>query len=134
MGGIEIPFGGNRFVVTPRAVTQLYRSVLADVDPALPKQIEDSVIRFGYLKEQELLDLCYNFPEFQGAELGETICESNLSDSVELRISDDESEDLELALNPRLINSLARLTESLDEADVDWERVKQVDYLQASGT
>jgi hypothetical protein len=30
--------------------------------------------------------------------------------------------------------SLLRLTEALDESDVDWGRVKQVDYLQATGS
>lgn len=129
IGNVEVVFGGNRFTVADRDLIRSLRKALEAVDPSLPVQVDVAVKHYGYLKEQELLDLCYHFPEFQAVAEGETIFESDLPDSIEINLPDEEVEDLELSLTPQFVIPMLRLAEALDEVEIDWNRVTTVEGL-----
>lgn len=130
--GKEYTLGGNRFVLTNRSEMDYYRRVLAAVSKNLPHTIDDAVEQYGYHPESELIDLCYGFPEFQAHGQGDVIFESNLPDRIEVALSDDECDDLELSLRPEFVVQMLRLTEVLDHADIDWDKVRHVERLPLS--
>ena len=130
----DYTLGGNRFIVTDQSEMEFYRRVLAAVSEDLPRTIDDAVNRYGYLTERRLMELCYAFPEFQGLGQGEVIFESNAPDQIEIDLSDDECDDLELSLRPELVVQMLRLTEVLERTDIDWDKVTHVERLPLSGT
>jgi uncharacterized protein YwgA len=125
---------GNRFFVTERANWPLYHRVLAAISPGLPRLMQRVVKEYGYKVEKELVDLCYQFPEFVAAKDGEVIFSSNLPERMEVNLSEDECEDLELALKPELVVPMVRLAEALDETDIDWDKVQEVERLPVPGS
>lgn len=122
---------GNRFFVTEHANQPLYRRVLVAVSPGLPRLMEGVVREYGYKVEKELVDLCYHFPEFVAAKDGEVIFSSNLPEHMDVNLPEDECEDLELALKPELVIPMVRLADALDETDIDWSKVQEVERLPA---
>ena len=130
---LEINLGGNRFFVRDRGELAYYRRVLESFSSSLPSLIDRAVAEYGYLKEEELLRRCYQFPEFVGRKEGDVILDSNLPESIDIGLPDEECEDLELAMNPRFVVSMTRLVAALEETDVDWTKVREVKTLRTRG-
>jgi hypothetical protein len=125
----QYALGGNRFMVTNPSEVEYYRRVLAALSQDLPRSIDDAVSQYGYLPEADLIKLCYGFPEFQTLAHGDVIFEANLPDRIEVDLSDDECDDLELSLRPELVVQMLRLTDVLDHVDIDWDKVRHVERL-----
>jgi len=134
VASLDLPGGGNRFFVTERSNLPLYRQLLVGVSSGLPGLIDRAVREYGYKREKELVALCYEFPEFAAAKEGDVIFESNLPEHIDVNLSDDECEDLELSLKPELVIPMVRLAEALDETDLDWNKVQEVERLPVPGS
>src|SRR5207249_7550319 len=87
--------GGNKYVLSAPDSTKTLLS-LDQVEPGLAKAMKAAVRQFGYLPEQDLVAYCYSLPEFKAVEEGELIFESDIPDRVEVPLSEDECDDLEL--------------------------------------
>lgn len=135
-GGKEftVNLGGNRLFLRDRRFVAQYAKVLASISPELPAAIQSAVRDYGYLKERELLERCYAFPEFQEVEEGDVVLESTLKGRVDVDLSDDECDDLEIAMNPKFINAMTRLTDLLGERDIPWDRIRKVERLSIPGS
>ena len=48
-----------------------------------------------------------------------------LLERIEIPLSDDEDEDLELTLNPQFISGLSLVMDGLELSSIDWEEVKR---------
>jgi hypothetical protein len=130
---VEINFGGNRYYVREGSSLAYYREVLAAISPSVPSAIERAVHDYGYLKEEELLKRCYQFPEFIGLADEDIIFESTLGDTVEIDLPDEECEELEAAMNPRFVISMSRLATALEETDLDLTKVRKLEQLPVLG-
>jgi hypothetical protein len=129
LGESEFIEGGNKFTVTNRSQAAFYRKVLKLLSPHVPTIIDRTVKLYGYKPEPELIDLCYSFPDFQAAQQGQILLEANVSDLLEVDLTDDECEALELAMRPEFIVPLARIAKALESTNIDWDQVEQVEGL-----
>jgi hypothetical protein len=132
MGKHEFNLGGNRFFARVRNRRHHYRSILAAVSPEVPMLIDNAVREYGYRKEQELVDACYQFPEFQDTPAEELIFDANLPDRIEIDLPEDECSDLELSFNPAFIESMIRLNEALETQPIEWGKVRKAEDLSAA--
>jgi hypothetical protein len=126
---IEINFGGNRLFLRDRTNLPYFRQVLESLPGSLPRLIDDAVQEYGYLREEDLLTRCYQFPEFVGLKDGDIVIDSNLPEAIEVSLSDEECEDLDLAMSPKFMVSMTRLVTAIEEADIDWTTVRKVESL-----
>ena len=132
MGKHEFNLGGNRFFTRDRNRRHHYRSIIAAVSPEAPRLIDNAVREYGYRKEQDLVEACYQFPEFQDTPDEELIFGANIQDRIEIDLPEDECADLELSFNPAFIESLIRLNEALETQPIEWEKVEKAEGLSAS--
>ena len=120
--------GGVRYTISNRDAVRFFIDAFKEISPDLLSTIYSTVKKFGYLPEQELIEQCYAFPEFNEAEFGETIFESNLPDRIEVpSLGEDECEELEMALSPKFILAMKRVVEGMDNSKLDLGRVKEVE-------
>jgi hypothetical protein len=125
---IEWLEGGQRYIAgDPDAVAFLTRAFEA-ISPEEMSIIRSTIKEFGYLPEQELLELCYAFPEFNKTEFEDTIIDSDLPDRLGIsKLSEDECEELEMALSPKFVSAMKRIAEAMDNSKLDLNRVKEVE-------
>ncbi len=134
MGDEENNQGGNKLFLTEFAGLAIYFRVLKSASPDLPGVISQTVKDFGYKPEAELLDICYQFPEFKAAEEGQVIVESNVSGQLDVDLTDDECDDLEIAMNPKFISAMNRLSDALKDREVPWDRIPELERMPTPGT
>lgn len=125
---IEWLEGGMRYIVgDPDAMSFLSQAFRA-ISPDIMSAVHSAIRGYGYLPEQELLERCYEFPDFEKVQFGETLFESNLPDRLEVTtLSEDECEELEMALSPKFISAMKRIVEGMDNSKLDLGRVKEVE-------
>ena len=81
----------------------------------------------GYKPEQELLDICYSFPEFKAAQDGEVIVSSDLTDRISVDLNEDDCDSLELALAPEFVVALFKIADGLEHSAIEWNKVKVIE-------
>jgi len=125
---IEWLEGGMRYVVSDPEATTFFTRIFKSISPDEISAMRSVIEEYGYLPEQELLERCYKFPEFKKVIFEETIFESNLPDTVEApNLSEDECEELEMALSPKFISAMRKIVEGMDSSKLDLGRVKEVE-------
>lgn len=125
---IEWLEGGIRYTISDPSVITYFVKVFQEISPEGRSVILSTIEEFGYLPEQELIERCYEFPEFVKAEFENTIFESNLLDRMEApNLSEDECEELEMALSPKFITAMKKIVEGIDSSKLDLQRVKEVE-------
>ena len=122
---LGIESSGSRYVLTSRANLGLYRQVLAATDPSIPERINATITKWGWESTDKLIEYCYSLPEFQKVAFGEVVVSSDLPDSIEISLTDDACEDIELAMSPSFVDAMLRLGEALHEREIDWENVRR---------
>lgn len=126
---IEWLEGGLRYAVTDPDVMAFFDRALKAISPDLIPTILSTIREYGYLSEQELLERCYEFPEFDESGFEDIIFESNLPDALEVTdLSEDECEELEMALSPKFVSAMKRIVEGMDNSKLDLGRVKEVEF------
>lgn len=125
---IEWLEGGMRYVVSDPDATALFIRIFKSISPDEMSAMHSVIEEYGYLPEQELLERCYEFPEFNEVKFEETIFEPNLPDTLEVpNLSEDEYEELEMALSPKFMPAMKRIVEGMDNSKLDLEQVKEVE-------
>lgn len=132
MGYISaIPLGasskGNRYVLTEKAVKERFNALLESFDRDMKNRISQVVREIGYLEEKELRRYAYTFEEFINSNMNDVLIESNLPDRLKAEgLSEEDCEELELALNPNFVSAMSKIFQGLEESDIDWDRVRKV--------
>ena len=119
--------GGIRYKVSDPDAVAFFMRAFSTISPDGMAAVRSAIRAFGYLPEQELIERCYTFPEFNDVEFQETIFESNLPDRLEVpNLSEDECEELEMALSLKFISAMRKIVEGIDNSKLDLYRVKEV--------
>ncbi len=132
MGYISaVPLGasnkGNRYFITERSMKDHFTALLGSFDRDLVNRILQVVSEIGYLQEKELRRYAYTFEEFIESEVNDILFESNLPDTLEAEeLSEDDCDELELAFTPTFITGMNKIVQGLEDADIDWDRVRKV--------
>lgn len=125
---IELLEGGTHYTISDPDSIVFFTRAFATISPDGWAAVRYAVRMFGYLPEQELLDRCYALPEFSEANFEEILFESNLPDRLEVpNLSEEECEELEMALSPKFITAMRKIVEGMDDSKLDLERVKEVE-------
>lgn len=125
---IELQEGGSRYVLDAgREAATHFVTTFQRAAPATADAIRSAVRDYGYMAESALIEHCYGLPEFVKSLEGEVLLRANLPPHVEVLLSEDECDDLELALSPRTMQALTQIVEGLDLSQMDWGSLKEVD-------
>lgn len=116
--------GGLRYIVTDtEAVASLVRT-FGSLAPDLISAMRSIIRTYGYLPEQELIERCYDLPEFKEAEFEDLLVGANLPDKVETtNLDEDSCEELDIALSPTFIVSMKKIAEGLEASRLDLSKV-----------
>jgi len=126
-----VPLGasskGNRYILTEKAVKDHLYDLLESFNRGLVDRILQVVREIGYLQEKELRHYAYTFEEFIDSDINDILFESNLPDMLEAEgLSEDDCDELELALTPTFITSMNKIVQGLEESDIEWDKVRKV--------
>lgn len=118
---------GNKFELADKDLVQYYSAFMEKINSGLTKKVNETVNEYGYLKEEELVEKAYSFPEFIHAKPEEIICREELPERIQVRdLSEEDIEELEISFNPRFVNLLNRLDNALEQNEFDPQKVKKV--------
>jgi hypothetical protein len=118
---------GNKFELADKDLGQYYSTFMEKINSSLTKKIIDTINEFGYLKEEELVEKAYSFPEFIHAKPEEVIFKEELPERMQVKdLSEEDIEELEISFNPRFVNLLNRLDNVFEQEEFDPQKVKKV--------
>lgn len=118
---------GNIFEISDKDLQNYYSLIMEKIKPSLTRRLDDVIAEYGYLPEDKLIELVYSFPEFIHAGFDSIIFPEQIPERVEVAdLSEEDIEELEISLNPRLINLFQRIDNSFEESEFDTQRVKKI--------
>lgn len=94
------------------------RDVFEKSDPELAQSLRKSVKDYGKLNWRKLKVIVENDPILDEIPEGDVIFDSNLPELVEIDLTEDDSEDLELALNPYFIKAMTALVNNIESGEL----------------
>jgi len=102
-----------------------YGRWLESISPSAKVAIDRACSRYGYRKQQDILDAGHQVEGFADAQAFETILDTDMGSRVRVSLDEDECEDLAISLSPKF----ARLIQGLSETDwvSDLDKVQLVD-------
>ena len=120
---------GSGNIYRPAREPARFRELFGKSDPQLDASIAGAVKNYGYLPEEKLIEIVYSLPEFQGKAMNEAILDAELPERIEVGLTEEECEDLELSLNPRLIHGASLILNGLEGTEIDFSKLKTVSRL-----
>lgn len=118
---------GNRFELADRRLSAYYSLFIENIHPRIKQKIRKIIGKYGYMKESELIEIAYQFPEFIHAQEESVILPEQLPDFLELKGLDvDDIEELEISLNPRFISLLNKVDNAFEQNEFDPQKVRKV--------
>lgn len=125
---VDLTTGGNRYVITDGTLMDFYQDALARVSRVLLDAIRKAIHEYGYLREDELLRRCYDFPEFVRTGFEDIIFDSDLPDQIEIAgLSQDDCDELELSLNPKFIPAMAKIIKATEQSSINVDRIATIE-------
>ena len=112
-------------ILDHRSIARAYEQAF----PQLAEAIYTSAKEYGFMKQRALDDRVHADPILTEVPRGGVLHEETTVESVESPLSEDRTEDIELALAPRLLSTLARFAEVMENTDFDDSKVRVVDSL-----
>jgi uncharacterized protein YwgA len=102
---------GNKYSLTDKKNTRFHSLALSRIDSKLRGKIDEAVKTYGYLLENELIEKAHLDAEFLEAVKNDVnvLFDEQLPKRISVDLSDDDCEDLELALDPDFISAMRRL-------------------------
>ena len=91
--------------------------------------VKKSVQKYRLMKQPELDERVHADSILREVPRGEVLHEETACEAIESPLSEDLSEDIELALAPRLLSTLARFAKVVAETDFDDSKVRTIDSL-----
>lgn len=117
---------GNVYRLKDHSIHEHYCELLERVSSDAARRVRETVATDGYKSEQEIIRKAYNLDEFIASSFGDTLLQDDLPDQVETALSEDECDELEAVLNPRLVSALSAIAVALDKSDIDLDRIRKV--------
>ncbi|MBI2875106.1 MAG: hypothetical protein HYY09_08450 [Firmicutes bacterium] len=126
--GHQFGKSGNIYRFSDMEPLLYFQTALSRASFDLKVRLGKAVDTFGYLKEEELIKRMYALPEFLRTEPGEIFFTANLPERIEVKLDEEECDELELSLNPGFIAAAARIAQALDETEIDFTKLKTVNH------
>ena len=108
-----------------RSINRAYKEAFSQ----LAQVIRASVIEYGFMKQRALDDRAHADPILKEVPRNKVLHKETAVEAIRFPLSEDQSEDIELALAPRLLATLARFAEVMENTDFDDSKVMVVDSL-----
>jgi hypothetical protein len=97
------------------------------ISPELSVSIDKAVEEYGYLKRETLETVAHSDDLLTKTPYGHILFEENLPDKIEVNLSEEDCQDLELNMNPRFVNSIRSLIEGIDNGEISLEQWRKID-------
>jgi len=121
---------GNQYHPTQRAMFDYHSMMLGRFSRDLREATDRTIDKYGYLPEPKLVELAKADQLYLDTHYGQPIFRSNLADMVEISgVSDDDADELALSLDPRFISAARLIVRGLEQADIDFDKVRKVASL-----
>jgi len=117
---------GLKYVLANRELLGFYQVVISHVLKKDLAKIDSIVEEIGYLPERRLLEFAYKDQALNEAKEWDVILKEKLPDKIQINLSEDDCEDLELSLNPDFIQAMTLIDRGLDKSRIDIDKVKEV--------
>ena len=118
---------GNIYELADKNLADYYSVIMENIDSTLTNRIKAVINEYGYLKEKELVEKTYSFPEFVHTAWDNIIHPERIPDCLKVgNISDDDVEELEISLNPNFINLLNRIDNAFEQTKFNPDKVRKV--------
>lgn len=115
---------GNIYRLTQRPGR--LHELFARANPNLSRAIDLAVTQYGYLSEATLIEIVYSLPEFQGKKANELVIDADLPERVPVELDEEECDELELSLNPKLLYGASWILTGLERTDLDFTALETV--------
>lgn len=117
---------GNKFILSEGSEFSAFGIVLSHVNKHIVPTISKAVKNYGYLPENELINVTKNTQEFKSTVHNDTIWEIDAPDEIEVDFNEYDLEDIELALNPGFVRAMSRLAQGISKPGIDLLKVKHI--------
>lgn len=117
---------GNKYVLANRELLGYYQVVISQVLRKDLGKIDYTVKEIGYLPEEKLLEFAHSDEALKKADEGDVILRENVPGEIEISLSEDDCEELELSLNPDFIQAMTLIDRGLEQSRIDFDKVKKV--------
>ena len=113
-----VPLGDSEAVnyrVYPSRAATFLRHAVNAMGPSCLRLMADAVKEYGYLPEDELVSKAYEDELLRNSQMGEVLLSSNIEQGhMTIALPEEECWELELALSPKVVNSLKALSDGLE--------------------
>ena len=99
-----------------------YNKAFNDIFEELAQNIKNSIEEHGYKKWQQIKDEFHSDPALKNTPLNEIIFEDNIPEIIEVELSDDDCEDLELSLTSGFVNTMTELILGIESGEIELEQ------------
>jgi hypothetical protein len=120
---------GTKWAINSQAVKLGLTSILAKIDTSLARSLDVSINENGYLKNEEIFARAHNDPLLKETPPGHLLFSENIPDYIEVNLSEDECENLELSLNEKFMVCMDHLVEAFETVDFDMGKVWKVESI-----
>ncbi len=117
---------GVRWSISTNITENRLTEILPRINSRLALSLDKSVDEFGYLKREDLKSRAHEDILLAKTEIGHLIFNENLPDNIEVKLSDDECEDLELSLNEQFVVGMDHIVSAIETTDFDMGKVRKV--------
>jgi len=117
---------GAKWTIPDNDVGRTFATILPRIAPDMANSINQTIKECGYLKSGPLVQKAEADDLLVSTPYGGTLLEENIPNSIEIPLSDDECEEIELALNDRFLISMHKIVDAIETTDFDLGKVKRV--------
>lgn len=117
---------GFKLSLSEGGVSRYFADLLPRISPDDARLIDRGVEEYGYLKTDALRNAAESDDLLKNTPIGGTLFEENIPDKIDVLLSDDECEDIELSLNHNLLQEFVKIAKTIEASDFDVGKVKLV--------
>jgi hypothetical protein len=120
---------GAKWKVNPDVVKMGLLDVFGKIAPSLSSSLDESIDKYGYLKTEQIYKAAHEDQLLIETPFGQLLFDENLPEKLEVDLSEDQCEALELLLNEQFIRSMNHIMDAVENTDFDVGEVEVVDSI-----
>ncbi len=115
----------HNWMLAENVQLDLLEEAIMSFSETLKAGIDSSIRNFGYMSHNALKSIAHADPDLVRSNKGDVILEDNVPDIVELGLSEEDCDDLELALTPGFSEAMESILDGLENSDFDIGKVER---------
>jgi hypothetical protein len=109
---------GRQWNIQKNQKLEEYENIIKDASDKFKMNMDNCIKKYKYLTQAELKILAHNDKELKNTKLKDVIIHENLPDAINVNLSYDDCEDLELSFNPKFISTISKLIKGIENQEI----------------